>query len=76
MTSSLLSSRAIKPPFVSFAPSAGAPEPFRIELMTYFKFKDGLIVEDDTIFDTKGRPKDGSCESSLLKAGSQPFRYV
>ena len=57
---------------VRFVSSAGAPEPFRIELMTYFKFKDGLIVEDDTIFDTKGRP----CESSLLKAGSQPFRYV
>jgi hypothetical protein len=31
----------------------------RFELMTYFRFGDGLIVEDDTIFDTQGRP----CES-------------
>jgi AraC family transcriptional regulator len=31
----------------------------RLELMTYFRFGDGLIVEDNTIFDTQGRP----CES-------------
>lgn len=44
---------------VRFISSAGGPEPFRMKLMTYFKFKSGLIVEDDTVFDTKGR----ACES-------------
>ena len=29
---------------------------FHFELMTFFRFRDGLIVEDDTVFDTKGRP--------------------
>lgn len=29
---------------------------FHFELMTFFRFRDGRIVEDDTIFDTKGRP--------------------
>jgi len=29
---------------------------FHFELMTFFRFRDGLIVEDATIFDTKGRP--------------------
>jgi ketosteroid isomerase-like protein len=29
---------------------------FHFELMTFFRFKDGSIVEDDTIFDAKGRP--------------------
>jgi len=27
-----------------------------LELMTFFRFKDGRIVEDATIFDTQGRP--------------------
>ena len=45
---------------VRFTSSSDAPEhKFRFELMTYFRFDDGLIVEDDTIFDTRGRP----CES-------------
>jgi predicted SnoaL-like aldol condensation-catalyzing enzyme len=45
---------------VRFTSSSDAPEhKFRFELMTYFRFSDGLIVEDDTIFDTQGRP----CES-------------
>jgi len=34
---------------------AGGKE-FHFELMTFFRFMDGRIVEDDTIFDTKGRP--------------------
>ena len=29
---------------------------FHFELMTFFRFRDGRIVEDATIFDTKGRP--------------------
>ena len=29
---------------------------FHFELMTFFRFRDGLIVEDATIFDTQGRP--------------------
>ena len=29
---------------------------FHFELMTFFRFRDGLIVDDATIFDTKGRP--------------------
>lgn len=29
---------------------------FRFELMTFFRFRDRQIVEDITIFDTKGRP--------------------
>ena len=29
---------------------------FHFELMTFFRFRGGLIVEDATIFDTKGRP--------------------
>jgi ketosteroid isomerase-like protein len=45
---------------VRFMSSSDAPKQnFRFELMTYFRFRDGLIVEDDTIFDTQGRP----CES-------------
>ena len=45
---------------VRFTSSSDAPEhKFRLELMTYFRFGDRLIVEDDTIFDTQGRP----CES-------------
>lgn len=45
---------------VRFTSSSDAPEhKFRLELMTYFRFGDKLIVEDDTIFDTQGRP----CES-------------
>ena len=41
---------------VRFTSSSDAPEhKFRFELMTYFRFGDGLIVEDDTIFDTSGR---------------------
>ena len=31
---------------------------FHFELMTFFRFRDGRIVEDDTIFDTKGRACD------------------
>ena len=41
---------------VRFTSSSDAPEhKFSFELMTYFRFGDGLIVEDDTIFDTSGR---------------------
>ena len=29
--------------------------PMRLPLMTFLRFRDGLIVEDDTIFDTGGR---------------------
>ena len=29
---------------------------FHFELMTFFRFRDGRIVEDATIFDTTGRP--------------------
>jgi ketosteroid isomerase-like protein len=29
---------------------------FHFELMTFFRFREGRIVEDATIFDTKGRP--------------------
>lgn len=29
---------------------------FHFELMTFFRFRDGRIVEDVTIFDNKGRP--------------------
>jgi len=29
---------------------------FHFELMTFLRFRDGRIVEDATIFDTKGRP--------------------
>lgn len=28
---------------------------FRLKLVTFFRFRDGKIVEDDTIFNTKGR---------------------
>jgi hypothetical protein len=42
---------------VRFVSWSNAPEhEFRFELMTYFKFSGRLIVEDDTIFDTQGRP--------------------
>jgi ketosteroid isomerase-like protein len=38
------------------ASSATEGNEFHFELMTFFRFRDGRIVEDDTIFDTKGRP--------------------
>jgi predicted ester cyclase len=36
--------------------SLGPKNEFRFELMTFFKFSNGRIVEDDTVFDTQGRP--------------------
>jgi ketosteroid isomerase-like protein len=36
--------------------SVTAGNGFHFELMTFFRFRDGRIVEDDTIFETKGRP--------------------
>ncbi len=42
---------------VRFVASVTGPEgALRIPLMSYFRFKDGKIVEDDTLFDTKGQP--------------------
>ena len=42
---------------VRFMTSSGAKgNEFQFELMTFFRFKDGRIVEDATIFDTRGRP--------------------
>jgi hypothetical protein len=29
---------------------------FQIELMTLFRFRDGRIIEDDTVLDSRGRP--------------------
>ena len=42
---------------VRFMTSSGTEgNGFHFELMTFFRFRDGLIVDDATIFDTKGRP--------------------
>lgn len=41
---------------VRFMTSSGTDRKEYFELMTFFRFRDGLIVEDATIFDTKGRP--------------------
>ena len=42
---------------VRFMTSGGSGEnEFEFELMTFFRFRDGLIVEDATIFVTTGRP--------------------
>jgi ketosteroid isomerase-like protein len=42
---------------VRFTTAGGSPgHEFRFELMTYFRFSGGRIVEDDTVFDTQGRP--------------------
>ena len=38
--------------FVSSSRVAGG---MRLKLMTFFRFGDGRIIEDDTIFDTGGR---------------------
>ena len=37
---------------VRFISSSGV---FRLELMTFFRFSGGRIIEDDTTFDTRGR---------------------
>jgi ketosteroid isomerase-like protein len=39
--------------FVSSSRTLGRD--FRLELMTFFRFSGGRIIEDDTIFDTNGR---------------------
>jgi ketosteroid isomerase-like protein len=41
---------------VRFMTSSGTDGNEYFELMTFFRFKDGRIVEDATIFDTRGRP--------------------
>ena len=38
------------------AVSNAGPRPMRLSLMTFLRFRDGLIVEDHTLFDTGGRP--------------------
>jgi ketosteroid isomerase-like protein len=45
---------------VRFVTSSGSPgNDFHFELMTFFRFSAGRIIEDDTVFDARGRP----CES-------------
>jgi predicted ester cyclase len=45
---------------VRFVSSGGSPgNEFHFEMMTFFRFSAGRIIEDDTVFDTRGRP----CES-------------
>jgi ketosteroid isomerase-like protein len=39
--------------FVSSSHTPGGK--FRLKLMTFFRFRGGRIVEDDTVFDTSGR---------------------
>jgi len=41
---------------VRFMTSSGIKGNVYFELMTFFRFRNGRIVEDATIFDTKGRP--------------------
>jgi len=41
---------------VRFMTSIGTDREQSFELMTFFRFRDGRIVEDTTIFDTEGRP--------------------
>lgn len=42
---------------VRFVTSSGSPgNEFYFELMTFFRFSAGRIIEDDTVFDTRGRP--------------------
>jgi predicted ester cyclase len=42
---------------VRFVASSELPgRSFQMQLMTLLRFKDGRIVEDDTVFDTGGRP--------------------
>jgi ketosteroid isomerase-like protein len=40
--------------FVSSSRALGGD--FRLTLMTFFRFSGGRIIEDDTIFDARGRP--------------------
>ena len=36
--------------------SSGSGGDFRFKLVTFFRFSRGRIVEDDTVFDTRGQP--------------------
>lgn len=42
---------------VRFVSSSNTPgNPLHLKLMTFFRFKNGWIIEDDTVFDSGGRP--------------------